>query len=494
MRNPLASTAAIVSLSLSGTTFAFAAEPRFEFEFAAALSGPCCGDSGQDIAVDADGSFFIVGNYGSIDFDGDGKMDHSAEGGHDVIVLKGRASGRLAWIRTPRSPSMSYARLSVAPDRRGGAFVAGGFRESLLLRSGERLVARGPSDGMLVRYSADGEPLWARAVGGEGDDWLVDASTDARGNVYLAGVVQGAVDLDSDGRPDANVGASRGLLVASWDPEGKLRWVRVSRSEREVMAGGGSGALAVTPEGEVHVAAHYLGADVDLDGDGRVDLPAPGKGGAPLLARFDSDGKLLKATGIGQSGDGRIDTLAIAGNGDLLVGGWSRGPVDLNGDRKPDVDPGAGKRTPYLARLDGRGGLRWARAIESADMLTITAIASSADRIAVSGFYRGAFDIDQDGRIDGVSDPDGKNDGFVAILHDSGAADRVFTINGPGGDQARGIDFSADGRKLWMTGFVRLTADFDGDGVPEGAVRCDARGDIVWAGYALRPAGASSGK
>lgn len=135
---------------------------------------------------------------------------------------------------------MSYARLSVAPDRRGDAFVAGGFRESLLLRSGERLVARGPSDGMLIRYSADGEPLWARAVGGEGDDWLVDASTDSRGNLYLAGVVQGAVDLDSDGRPDANVGASRGLLVASWDPEGKLRWAKVSRSEREVMAGGGA--------------------------------------------------------------------------------------------------------------------------------------------------------------------------------------------------------------------------------------------------------------
>jgi len=494
MRDPLASTAAIVALSLSAMTLVSAAESRFEFEMAAALSGPCCGDSGQDIAVDADGSFFIVGNYGSIDFDGDGKMDHSAEGGHDVIVLKGRASGQLAWIRTPRSPSMSYARLSVAPDRRGGAFVAGGFRESLLLRSGERLVARGPSDGMLIRYSADGEPLWARAVGGEGDDWLVDASTDSQGNVYLAGVVQGAVDLDSDGRPDANVGASRGLLVASWYPEGKLRWARVSRSEREVMAGGGSGALAVTPQGEVHVAAHYLGADVDLDGDGRVDLPAPGKAGAPLLARFDSDGKLLKATGIGQSGDGRVDTLAIAGNGDLLVGGWSRGPVDLNGDRKPDVDPGAGKRTPYLARLDGRGSLRWVRAIESADKLSITAIASSADRIAVGGFYRGAFDIDQDGRIDGVSDPDGKNDGFVAILRDSGAPDRIFTINGPGADQTRGIDFSADGRKLWMTGFVRLTADFDGDGVPEGAVRCDARGDIVWAGYALRPAGASSGK
>jgi hypothetical protein len=59
----------------------------------------------------------------------------------------------------------------------------------------------------------------------------------------------------------------------------------------------------------------------------------------------------------------------------------------------------------------------------------------------------------------------------------------VFTIVGPGHDQARAAGFSPDGEKLFVTGFVRRTADFDGDGVVEGGVQCDAFGDIFLARY-----------
>lgn len=475
--------AAKLSLCMLAAGSALAAGPRFEFEMAAALSGPCCGDSGHDISIDPDGSFFIVGNYGALDLDGDGVIDQRSEGGQDPIVIKGRASGSLAWVRAPRSPAMTFARLSVASDRRGGAYVAGGFRDNLLLRSGTRIVSAGETDGMLIRYGADGTPLWARAIGGAGNDWLVDAATDSNGNLYAAGVVRGNVDLDSDGDPDATVaGTGQGLLLASWNPQGGLRWARVAASAQEVMAG----ALDVSSRGEVSVAAHYLGADVDLDGDARPDLPAAGRDGATLLARFDSAGRLLSAAAVRQPGNGRIDALAIAGNGDLLVGGWSQGSVDLDRDGGPDVRVRPGKRTSYVARLGENGQLRWLRTVEADQRATVTAIATRAGRIAISGLYRGAIDFDGDGRVDGAADPDGKSEGFVAILDDSGAMERFFAINGPGADQARGVDFSRDGRSLLMTGFVRLTADFDGDGQPEGAVRCDARGDIVWARYGLR--------
>ena len=75
-------------------------------EQAWALNGPCCGDSGHDIAVEPDGSFFIVGNYGALDLDGDGRADLKSEGGHDAIIMKGRPTGKLAWVRAPRSPAM----------------------------------------------------------------------------------------------------------------------------------------------------------------------------------------------------------------------------------------------------------------------------------------------------------------------------------------------------------------------------------------------------
>ena len=346
----------------------------FKYEQAWALNGPCCGDSGHDIAVDPDGSFFIVGNYGALDLDGDGRADLKSEGGHDAIIMKGRPTGKLAWVRAPRSPAMSFARLTVASDRRGGAYLAGGFQDSMQFLSGVRVVARGATEGLLVRYDAEGDALWARAIGGERLDSLADVSVDAAGHVYVTGRIQDAVDLDADGR---------------------------------------------------------------------VGLPAPGVEGAPFVAHFDPGGRLNSAIALLGAGDSRIGNLAHAANGDLVASGYTQGSVDLNGDGQADVVSIDNRATPFVARFDRKGTLLWVRAF------------SQKER--------------------------------VAILDNDGAIRQVLAVTGPGHDQPRGVAFAPDGQSLSLTGFVRLTADFDGDGVPEGGVRCDNDGDIVWARYQLQP-------
>ena len=477
-------TTALAAAVLAFPAHADSPDPdRFKYEQAWALAGPCCGDSGHDIAVEPDGSFFIVGNYGALDLDGDGRVDLKSEGGHDAIIMKGRPAGDLAWVRAPRSPAMSFARLTVASDRSGGAYLVGGFQDSMRFQSGERIVSRGSTDGLLARYSADGDPLWARAIGGDRFDTLADASVDGAGHIYVTGTVQGAVDLDSDGRADAAIAAENGFVVASYDASGKLRWARVATSGHDITGS----AISVTAEGTAHVAGHYAGADVDLDGDGRVDLPAPGAGGAPFLAQFDAGGQLRSAGAFLGTGDNRIGNLAHASNGDLVASGYTLGVIDLNGDGKAEVVSVEGKSTPYVARFDRKGALIWVRDFQQKERLSILDLAVGTDHVAVSGLYKDALDLDQDGRPDAAADPDGKSEGFVAILDGDGAIRQVLAITGPGHDQPRGVAFAPGDQSLSLTGFVRLTADFDGDGVPEGGVRCDNDGDIVWARYQLQP-------
>lgn len=475
-------TATLVGLVVLTMALPASGQERFHYERAWALSGPCCGDSGDDIAVQPDGSFFIVGHYGALDLDGDGAIDQRSEGGHDAIIMKGRPAGDLAWVRAPRSPAMSFGRLSVALDRRGGVYMAGGFIDRMQFQTGERITGRGPLDGFLVRYSADGDPLWARAIGGDRTDFLVDAASDAAGHVYVVGRVQGAVDLDSDGRADATVAGPNGLLVASYDASGTLRWATVSAGKADITLP----AIAVTPEGVVHVAAHYSGTDADLDADGRADLPASAGEGVPFLARFDAGGRLVRATAFPGAGN-RLSRLAVAANGDLIAGGTTQGSVDLNGDGTPDVVRAEGRQTPFVARFNGEGALVWVRAFRQRERLSILDLTTSTDFIGVSGLYQGGLDLDGDGRPDAPADPDGESEGFVAILENGGAIKQVLSITGPGADQPRGAAFSADGRTVSVTGFVRLTADFDGDGVPEGGVRCDHYGDIIFARYRLKP-------
>ncbi len=475
--------AAAATILVCAAPVAAVGQERFRYERAGALSGPCCGDSGDDVAVLPDGSFIVVGHYGALDLDGDGRIDQRSEGGRDPIIMKGRPGGDLAWVRAPRSPAASYLPLSVALDRQGGAYMVGAFGESMQFRSGERIVSRGASDGLLARYSGDGDPLWARAIGGERHDSLWAAASDAAGNVYVTGTVQAGVDVDSDGRVDATVTAANGLLVASYDLTGTLRWAKVAASSRDIAGV----AIAVTPEGEVHVGGHYSGADVDLDRDGTVDLPAPGAASVPFIARFDAAGRLTRASGLLGSGNTRVGQLTAAANGELLASGYTQGTVDLNGDGTADVTATPGASTPFVVRFGRDGALRWVRAFLQKERVAIQTLATSADRIAVGGLYQGRLDLDLDGRPDAAADPDGRSEGFVAMLDHGGAIQQVLAITGPGADQVRAATFSPDGRGLEVTGFLRLTADFDGDGVPEGGIRCDNYGDIFWSRYRLRP-------
>jgi hypothetical protein len=170
-----------------------------------------------------------------------------------------------------------------------------------------------------------------------------------------------------------------------------------------------------------------------------------------------------------------------------VASGNTQGFVDLNGDGQADVMSAGNRATPVIARFNPKGTLLWVHAFEQKERLAILDLATSGDQIAASGLYEHRLDLDQVGRPAAAADPDGENEGFIVILDGDGAIRQVLAITGPGADQPRGVAFAPDGQSLLLTGFVRLTADFDGDGVPEGAVRCDNCGDIVWARYQLQP-------
>jgi len=63
----------------------------------------------------------------------------------------------------------------------------------------------------------------------------------------------------------------------------------------------------------------------------------------------------------------------------------------------------------------------------------------------------------------------------------AGSTDGPLDLNSDGAPR---VVSSAGAR---TTGSVTLTADFDGDGRPEGGVRCNHHGDIVGARYRLQP-------
>lgn len=476
--------AALVLAAWSGA-YVGAAEPGSIWKEAWVLMGPCCGDEGHDLVIDEDGTYFITGRYGAIDFDGDGQVDSHADGGNDPLIMKGRPEGdpekgQLLWVRSARTPGTSFGAVRVAADRTGGAYMAGGFEERLELHSGDFVECRGDYDGFIARFDGEGEPLWVRSVGGDGSDIVIDIASDLDGNLYALAKVQGEVRLGRDGASGSNADPGRRHLLFSFDRDGDLRWQRLFGGSAESFI-----QLEVSRSGDVLITGYYTGGDIDLDSDGAADLPVASDVTRSYVAVFDSTGDRVLTWSAAGPEHVQLAYPAIAGNGDLIFLGAVSGSADLDADGSYDLEVPAGEPTLALSRFDAAGSLLWARTYNTLPIPVIMHITAGDERIVLAGHYKGPLDWDGDGTPEAMADDDGKSEGLIVVLDKDGDLEHLLTIVGQDSDQVRASGLSPDGKTVWATGFLRQLVDFDGDGRPEGGIRCDHYGDIFGARYTL---------
>jgi hypothetical protein len=233
--------------------------------------------------------------------------------------------------------------MDIAPD---GGFVLAGWTRSM--GAGER-------DVLLIRTDAEGREIWRRAYGGPGTDrgFYVRAT----GGGYVVAGVTGAPEaydfllmkVDEDGEVlwrrvvggDGN-DATHGLTLL---PDGRIRLIGYTRSwgarDYDIAA------LTLSPGGELLRHA-LLGAP----GDDRAQFSATAADGSTwvtgytrsfsaggdwdiLVARVRPDGAFEPWLGaIGTAADDNGSAIALAVNGDLLIGGYTAAPG--GGEAPPD--------------------------------------------------------------------------------------------------------------------------------------------------------------
>ncbi|MDO7849937.1 T9SS type A sorting domain-containing protein [Hymenobacter sp. M29] len=143
----------------------------------------------------------------------------------NLMAMKYNAAGTLEWARTFGGPDFDDI-TGAAADAAGNLYLTGTFRQSFSF-GGSTLAGAtataGTEDGFLLRFSAQGTEEWARSLVSAGSDFLTAVCVDGGGNAYVTGSFGnqarlGTLTLTSAGRSD--------LLVASYSPQGQLRWVQ----------------------------------------------------------------------------------------------------------------------------------------------------------------------------------------------------------------------------------------------------------------------------
>ena len=337
-------------LSSAGSTDIFFAKYDKDGNYVwAKRIGTSLGDGCHDIDVDYLGNVYITGYfYGtSTDFDpGPGTALLSSVGNSgDVFFAKYDSSGNYLWAKSVGGSSYEVGN-GITADNWGNVYLTGPFSGTDVdFDPGPDtayLTSAGGYDVFFAKYDPSGNYLWAKRVGGTGDDIGGDIVVDSLSNIYIPCYFHGT-SVDFDPGPGTSYLSSAGgfdIALAKYDASGNYLWANRFGGPGDDYSGG----ILLDEEANIYLTGSFTGTNVDFDpGPDTAYLNSNGNSDI-FFARYNSLGEYLWAASIGGTGGDNGMGIAINSSKRIYIsGGFSGTNVDF--------DPGSG--TSYLSSAGG---------------------------------------------------------------------------------------------------------------------------------------------
>lgn len=356
----------------------------------------------QAAAIGPDRRVTVVGSFAA-GFDiqtlESGKEQLTARGKYDLFVARLEpATNQIRWLRSAGGPGHDQA-LGVAVDEHGNTYVTGFCERSCRFPGVEKgAPADGPSRCACVwKLLPDGRTGWVRFlpswsasqtvavtsgteraifVGGwqreedgalrsllwklndagetqavqvaartAGQEEILRLAHDTAGNLLIAGMFRGTVDLQAlGGGPRLQSSTKQPTaFVMKQDQQGRCLWTRV------LPRVGASCRVAAGPGGSIYLGGDFRGR-LDLPGGGSLTSAHEGPHG--FCALLDADGHTVWNWALDGAGTSQIDAMAVDAGGQVRLAGSFTGQLEarLGLDQIVEGRVGAGRRV-FLAQI-----------------------------------------------------------------------------------------------------------------------------------------------
>ncbi|MHB8954831.1 MAG: putative Ig domain-containing protein [Pirellulaceae bacterium] len=398
---------------------------------------------------------------------------------------------KFEWAMTAGSGGYEYAG-DVKLDTYGNVYVAGVFNGTVDFDTGPaevNLTSAGGSDAFIAKYSPARELMWAKSLGGAGEDWAHGEFVDSEGSVYIAGHFQQTADFDpGPGSVTLTATGSIDAFLLKLDSSGTLVWAR---------SAGGTGIdlttdVTVDSNGDVY-AVGYFQATVDFDPGTPVQNVTNLGTMSAFVWSLDQAGELRW---IQRISGGMEHELAGFGNdfnitadkaNNVIISGYFRDGVDFETDAGTTHLTSAGARDVVVAKFNSSEVFIWADRIGGADDdLNGQVTTDSVGNVYLAGFFAGQVDVDPGPDTYWLTS-EGFSDAFIVKLDEAGNFVWARRSGGAGGEEAQGIASDRWGNIYASTTNALLKLDSQGNLIwtlpaADGFLGIDCRGTIYLGG------------
>lgn len=371
---------ALLTAMAAATPAAAAAAPA-----AKVIAQTTWGTAGPEfVTADAaapDGGFYETGTTNLADSLGD-PLDLD-----EIFLIKVAANGSLVWQQNYAASKVGIYNandMAVAPD--GSIYVTG-----LFAPDGDQA-----GDILLLKFAPDGALLWQRT-------WDNNGNSEDGESVAVAG--DGSIYVTGGSDPVEAVGP---LVLLRYSPDGTLVWQKTWTDTVPGTTGASGDAVAVGPDGNIHVGGTAFRKDGSFD----VDM---------VVLTVNPTGTLLwqRDLAAGDDADAR-GGMTVASDGSVYIAGG--------------LLTGNGGNDTLIAKFSASGALTWGRqyGVSGDDNFPGGLLVLPNGNLLIAGDTQSPF-------------VGGSMFDTLLTVNPSGSALSCTSFDGPGYDEGDGIALAADG-------------------------------------------------
>lgn len=386
----------------------------------------------------------------------------------------------------------------VIMDTDGNFYVSAQFEGTIDVDPGTatvNLVSSGGLDCAIICYDGDGNYVWAKRIGGTGEDriWEIEWKQD---HLYIAGSFSNTVDFDpGTGITNLTSAGNLDIFIAKFEDDGDFVWVKkMGDTERDEGWG-----IGIDSNDDIIIGCGFKGT-VDFDpGPGSADLISAGDYDF-VIAKYSNAGDLIWAESMGGSGYDFFYSLDLDANDNIFVGGMFQNTVDFDPSAGIEDLSSNGGWDFVVASYDTDGNYRWASAGGGTGEDRIySVVVSSSGNVYCGGWFNGTNIEFNPGVGTQLLSSNGGNDAFIMKLENDGDVVWAKSWGGTGFDGSFCLYVDSDELVYTVGQFTGTNVDFDPDVAGSYTLTSsstdifmsllDENGDFVWA---RNPSGTSA--
>lgn len=215
-------------------------------------------------------------------------------------------------------------------------------------------VPIGAFDGFITKFNADGSYGWTRTIGSNSFDIIINISTDAFGNIFYGGFINGIADLDPTSGEDwyGRVSQITGFIT-KLNPDGSYAWTKAFE------AVGGDRHLvrtAIDSNGNIFCVSFFTGT-VDFDPGSEI-YSVTGNSADIAITKLAPDGTHLWTKIITGPRQQTVSQAIITNNGSVVFTGQFEGSADF--DPTDGIDIRTSSSFDYfVTKINSDGSYGW---------------------------------------------------------------------------------------------------------------------------------------